>query len=506
MPKRIEPMEKRDIIRRLKEGQGLREIARETGISRNTVKAVRAWAVATGWLKNEALPKEEELFAIEEGRHPLDVIADKLKEWQEQGYTYLVMTKLVNDYGYKYSDITIRRYVQKRWPVKPRVVIPRTFEPGETAEVDFGFLGTMKDEDEGRMRKAWMFSMRLNRSRKTYREVVTDQSVRTFLSCHIHGFEHFQGVPKKIVCDNLKAAVIKACREDPEVNKSYLMLAEHYGFLISACQPGKPEHKGGVEKDVDYVKRNFLPVFLENEKKSGRDAPRFQACREALERWTGEVDDRHTVKYTGQTPEEMFVEERGFLKPLPAVRWDVVEWRTAKVGSDWKVQVDRAFYSVPYEHVGREVRVCINSAQVVIYYEYQEIARHRRARRSWQRMNLDEHAPPQYAEYLQATSAGVRKWAAMLGDSVSRVVEQILGRRGVDGLRPARALCALGQKFGVERLKKACERALYYQALDFMSVKNILICGKEQEPIREEEVLIKAEAFKYARPKEYFDT
>ena len=194
------------------------------------------------------------------------------------------------------------------------------------------------------------------------------------------------------------------------------------------------------------------------------------------------------------------------MKPLPAGRWDIVEWRSARVGKDWRIQVKKAFYSVPYEHIGREVRVCVNSHWVVVYYEFAEITRHRKARRNWERVVKEEHGPPNYKEYLLTTSSGVRRWGYMLGEAVGKVTEAILNRRGVDGLRPARALCALSKKCGPERLDRACRRALHYGMPEYMFVKNILAAGTEQELLPgEEPEPEKQQEFKYARGKEYFN-
>ena len=119
------------------------------------------------------------------------------------------------------------------------------------------------------IRKVWLFSLRLRHSRKTYREIVLDQTLHTFLMGHVHAFEYFNGVPKNCILDNLKAAVIRSTIDNDMINRSYQELAEHYGFIISPCLPRTPEHKGGVEGDVKYTKRNFLPYFLGKTKRNG---------------------------------------------------------------------------------------------------------------------------------------------------------------------------------------------------------------------------------------------
>ena len=123
------------------------------------------------------------------------------------------------------------------------------------------------------LKKVWLFSLRLRHSRKTYREIVLDQKISTFLMGHVHAFEHFNGVPVNCIMDNLKSAVIKSTIDNDMITKSYQDLAEHYGFVISPCLPRTPEHKGGVEGDVKYTTSNFLRYFLAKQKEMGIEVP-----------------------------------------------------------------------------------------------------------------------------------------------------------------------------------------------------------------------------------------
>jgi hypothetical protein len=201
-------------------------------------------------------------------------------------------------------------------------------------EVDYGYLGLYWDPQRNTQRKVWFFSGRLRHSRRVYREIAFDQSQSSFLVSHIHAFEFFGGVPQKVVPDNLKAAIVRASFENPLVNRAYRNLAQHYGFLISACPPGSPKLKGGVEGDVKYVKGNFLPLFKERQKQRGRTCGHVDELQEELERWNAEVCDTHTIQKVGRSPLEIFEqEELAALRPLPSSRWDPVIFKEASVGS-----------------------------------------------------------------------------------------------------------------------------------------------------------------------------
>src|SRR5208283_620649 len=185
----------------------------------------------------------------------LDIHLEQLKKYREDQKSFVVIHNLVKEFAgcSDISETSIRRYIHKNIHDDPVSVMIRPIEDA-VMEVDFGYLGLVYDSMECRSRKAWVFSGRLRKSRKAYREVVYDQKSETFFKCHIRAFHYFGGVPKKIVPDNLKAAVVKAAFNDPVINRSYQDLARHYDFVINPCLPGKPNHKGGVENDVKYIK------------------------------------------------------------------------------------------------------------------------------------------------------------------------------------------------------------------------------------------------------------
>jgi len=269
--------------------------------------------------------------------------------------------------------------VQKQFPTRPRVSVARPTVAGADWEVDFGYLGLTYDPDTRRNRKTWLFSGRLRHSRLAWREPVFDQKAPTFFRTHMHAFEYFGGVPSTAIPDNLKAAVLKASWQDPLINRAYRQLAEHYGFLISACPPRTPRLKGGVENDIKYVKNNFWPVFCERQRVLGREVPRYDDLVVQMALWTTQVAEQRLIRGVGGSPRELFeAEERTALKPLPEGRWDPMSWAVAKVGSDFRLQFQKGFYTVPYRYIADQVMVCGSSDTVRIFFDLQEIACHER--------------------------------------------------------------------------------------------------------------------------------
>ena len=481
MPRIIEMYSKFEIIRRLKKKESKRSISKELKISRKVINKIHKICIKNNWIDNDKLPTEEQisnnyLDTFKPKVHIFNSIKEEIEYWYFSKYTFIIITQLINNkLNSKYNEITVRRYIKNNFSKMPKAVIRRKYTKGEIAEVDFGYLGMMYDIDEKRKKKVWVFSMRFRYSRYTYRELVFTQKSKVFLNCHINAFEYFGGVPKKVVCDNLKSAVINAYFEDVDINTSYYKLAEHYDFLISPNLPAKPQHKGGVEKDMDYVKRNFYPILKENQKSKGRENIYYTDAVEELKKWTEEIDNKHKIKYVNKTPEELFEEEKKELNPYIIIRWDELKWYNVKVGVDWKVQINKAFYSVPYEYIGKIVRASQNSKEVNIYFNYKLISKHINAKKSWERVENITHGPKNYTKYLENNSENVKNWAKNIGKNVYDFCKIILERTGVNGLRPAKALCALSKKYGEDRLEDACQRALYYKMKTFKDVKNILI-------------------------------
>ncbi|HBE44563.1 MAG TPA: IS21 family transposase, partial [Deltaproteobacteria bacterium] len=177
--------------------------------------------------------------------------------------------------------------------------------PGEEAQVDFGYVGKTKD-NEGKLRKTWVFNMRLSYSRFDYYEKVYNQKVETFILCHIHAFEFFGGIPQIVKIDNLKAAILEANFYEPVYQRMYKDFADYYGFKPLPCRIYHPNDKGKVESGIQYVKGNF---FKGRTFRDGRD------CDKKLSEWTDKAN-RRIHGATRKVPLEVFEsEEKSKLLP-----------------------------------------------------------------------------------------------------------------------------------------------------------------------------------------------
>lgn len=504
-------IEIREIIYRLKNGQSQRLINREIGVDRAIVKKIYDLASIHNWLDSaSSMPSDAEIGLVWKPKpktqnHILTPYHENIKEWHNAEYSAVVIHKLLQEKCICGIQV-VRRYLSKNFPQLLTPVMVRPTYPGKDMDVDFGYLGLFLDK-YGCQKKTWIFSARLRHSRKTYREIVLNQKALTFLLCHIHAFEYFNGVTENVVLDNTKAAIICSTIDNDMVSRSYQELAEYYRFIITPCLPRTPEHKGGVEGDMKYVKRNFLPYFKEKQKQKNIKQSTIADLIEGLKKWDSEVADIHIVQGLGRSPQEIFKsEEEKVLRPLPTNRWELISWSQCTVRRDWRIMHECAYYSVPYKLVNKTVQVATSSSFIRIFYENQEVAFHEKAKEKWEYKRKTEHAPPLQEGVLQCSREGLLLQAEKIGSYTYQVAHAILSHPSVDKLRPVRCLLALGNKYSQERLEKACQRASTYKMYSYANVKNILENKLDMQPnnIPNTSKIVQMPQFRFRRdPSEY---
>jgi transposase len=475
--RRIALMDIRELLRHLRASDSDRAVQRDTAIDRRTVQRYRAWASAQGLLTGP-LPALEDLQCLLEqtltAPAPPQMVSSvepfraQVVELRAQGIEMMAIWERLKERGYRGSYSAIRRFVRTLEPREPEAYGRVETAPGEEAQVDFGYAGRMLDPQTGQMRKAWAFVMVLSFSRHQYIEFVWDQSVATWLVLHRHAFEFFGGVPKRIVLDNLKAAITKACWDDPQVQMAYRECAEHYGFLIAPCRPRTPEHKGKVEQGgVHYVKRNFL---------GGRTPTAITQANTDVLAWCLSTAGLRLHGTTKAQPVRQFEHlERPRLQALPSAPYDLALWKRATVHRDCYVVFDNAFYSAPFRLIGQPVQVRGGSREVRIYAaDFQLLATHPRAQQSGERLTHPDHLPPEKLSGLLLEEEHCRVAATDIGVATREVVEALLGDGVIDRRRTVLRLLRLRETYGDERLEAACARALRFDAANYATVKRIL--------------------------------
>lgn len=328
-----------------------------------------------------------------------------------------------------------------------------------------------------------------------YAEFVFDQKIATWLICHQHAFAFFHAVPRRIVLDNLKAAIIRAYTqdEDPAVQQSYRECAEHYGFLIDPCLPRRPEHKGKVERGgVGYLKQSFLPL-LEGE-------PTLPEANRQLRQWLVETAARRVHGTTRALPWQRFTQTEWLaMLPEPAADYDPAVWKQAQLHRDGHVTFERAYYSAPHRLVGQTLWLRAGLRDVRLFTErFELVASHPRAQAPGERFTQPDHLPAHLAAALatpdrpkgapRAVGSGAttretsQGQADAIGPATAQVVSELLASRPVDRLRTALRVLRLAEQFTPTRLETACRRGLAYGDTQFITLKRVLEASGEAEP------------------------
>ncbi len=387
------------------------------------------------------------------------------------------LLEVLQDHGFGGSYSSLLRYVSKSELFKEKPVFRIESKPGEIAQVDFGTMGTIYEEESESHIKAYVFVMVLGFSRDAYYEIVKHQDIRTWCSCHIHAFEHFAGVPHIVIPDNLKSAIIKASFLDPLANKSYADLAKHYGFQIDPCLPGTPEHKGKVESGVKYAKNNFLPL---------RTFKNFTDANRQLRAWNTETARKRTHGTTRRVPEELFEGyEKEALGALTFERFEIPIWKRLKVYRDIHIQCDKAYYSAPCELRGEYVEARKTDSQVAVFYDNELVAVHVPVPTGKRQTNRD-HYPAEIGQYMEHDTDYCIQQASTIGPYTLRIVKSLLKEEAIRNLRSAQNIIRLKKKFA-SRLEAASKRAVFYGNYTYGGVKNILEKKLESQDLLFEE-------------------
>ena len=293
---------------------------------------------------------------------------ETIREKLGQGLTaQRIWQDLVEDFGYGYSYESVKRYVRRLEPER-RAVGVMTSLPGEEAQVDLFQGPPTLDGRSGQWRRPWIFRMTLCHSRHGYEEAVWDQKLESFVALHERAFRDLGGVPRIVRHDNLKAAVVRACLYDPDVNPVYEAFAKHWGFTALPTRPRNPEENGKQERSGGYVKDNAL---------KGRRFDSLDALNAFLRHWNRTVA---RVRIHGTTRRQVFAHyedtDKGALHPLATEPFALFQCGTRTVHTDGHVEVSGAYYPVPLHLVGTDVHVRWDAHLIRVFHEEAAVAVH----------------------------------------------------------------------------------------------------------------------------------
>ncbi len=481
------------VLERVGRGESLSAVARVTGHCRKTIRRYVRTAESLGWKPgtdppNEALAAEVFLRHRTTGeRGPGDAEQELLPHleaiqgWltpepgQKRGLKLTKVRQLLERQGVRVAYSSLHRFAVKHCEFGKggrTTVRMAECEPGELAEIDFGRLGLVPDPETGRRRLAWALSVILVHSRHQYVHVTFSQKLADVLSGLEDAWLWFGGLPRRVVLDNLKAAIVKADRYDPVFQRTFEDYARHRGFVIDAARSADPTGKPHVERGVPYLRESFFrgETWLNLE----------HVQREAL-RWCLHTAGTRIHGTTRQRPLAVFeTVEKEHLLPFQGERYDTPHWGQHKVHPDHHVSFQKALYSVPHAYLGRTAWVRGDSKLVRIYVDGTLVKTHPRTPPGGRSTDHDDY-PAELTPYTLRDPERMIRQARRHGTHVGQFAEQLLsGTVPWSKLRQAQKLIRLGDKYGSHRLDCACRRALAFELINVFRVESILLQDLDQ--------------------------
>jgi len=389
--------------------------------------------------------------------------------WQEY--------KAIHADGYHYSHFC---YLYHHWHGKIDLVMRQTHKAGEKLFVDYaGHTIGVVDTSTGEVRQAQIFVAVLGASNYTYVEATFSQDLPAWIGSHQRAFAFFGGVPQIVVPDNLKSGVQKAHRYEPDLNRTYADMAEHYGVAVIPARPRKPRDKAKVESGVLLVERWILARL--------RDRMFFSlaALNQAIAELLVRLNDHPFQKLPGSRRSTFMEIERAALKPLPEHPYIFATWKKACVNVDYHIEVDRHRYSVPYAHVHQQLDVRITETTIECFAGQQRIAAHARNLTKGGYTTLSEHMPHPHQQYTEWTPERITRWASTIGPQTAELCERIIASRAhpQQGYRSCLGILRLANVHGPERLEAASRRALRIGARSYKSIESILKHRLDQQEL-----------------------
>lgn len=491
---RISMRKIRDVLRlRWQSGLSYRQIASSLQLGHTTIADYirRAEAAQLSWPLPEEL-SDARLDGLLFGGSPSSGKLERpLPNWsqihQDMGRKGVTLQLLWQEYkavypeGYGYSRFCDK---YRAWKKKLDLVMRQDHRFGEKMFVDYsGGKVAITDPETGEIKQAEIFVAVLGASNYTYAEASWSQSLKDWIGSHQRALQFFGGVPEIIVPDNLKAAVTRADRYEPEINLTYQDMARHYGVAIIPARARKPRDKAKVEAAVLLAQRWILAALRNYQFFS------LTELNEAIGGLLEKLNGRPFKKLDGSRKSHFEQFERHHLKPLPPESYEFAHWKKARVHIDYHVEVEGHYYSVPHSFAHQQVDVRLTENTVEIFAKGLRIASHMRNMRKGRHTTVKAHMPASHRHYADWTPERIVDWAAKTGPATAELTRRIMASRPhpQQGYRSCLGILRLGDSHGKERLEAASRRALAINALTYKSLASILKKGLDAQPLPEPE-------------------
>lgn len=473
-------------ILRLKHQAGLShaKIASALGLSKGVVSKYASLAQAKGvtW----PLPESLDEAALERLLFPASAVVGRLAEpdfpdiHQELKRKGVTLQLLWAEYAAAHGERALRysqfceRY--RRWRGAQRRSMRQHHRAGEKLFIDYcGPSVPLVDPATGEIHDAQIFVAVWGASSYTFAEATRSQSLPDWIGSHQRALRFFGGCPLLLVPDNLKSAVTRASRYEPEINATYAEMARHYGTAILPARPYKPKDKAKAEVGVQVVERWILARLRHHTFHA------LSTLNAAIAELLIELNERRFQRQPHSRRELFERLDRPAMQPLPSHAYEYAEWKFVKPGIDYHVEIERRFYSVPHALVGHRLEARITATAVEIFHKGQRAAAHPR-HGSGRHTTLPEHMPVAHRKHHQWTPGRFMRWAQDIGPGTLGVIRGQLENRPhpEHGYRACLGLLNLSRHYGRARLEAACARATDIGAPGYRSIASILKSGLDR--------------------------
>jgi transposase len=510
--KEVSRVEVTEVIRQWQAHRGIHQIARSTGLSRNTIRRYILAARSADMVRDGPPPTELQLLSLVQLNKagprqvvtPTDRVlepwAGKIEQWLKQDKLKLTRVQdLLAQHHCLVAYTCLRRYVMRRgWFGNPQATVRMAdTAPGEMAEVDFEYLGLSWDSETGRKRKTWGMLTVLGYSRHSFLWPLFGQHLADVIEGLEATWVFFAGIPRYLVLDNFPAAVVGTDPFNPQLARGFLEYAQHRGFIADPARPSHPKDKPKVERGIPYARERFF---------KGGQFTGMGDMRNQARQWCLEIAGQRVHGTTQRLPLVVFrEEEQAKLLPYDGEPYDIPDWHEATVHRDHHVYYRYALYSAPSISCppGTKLEVRGDRKLVKLYKRGELVKIHPRQARGGRSTDPDDY-PKELNAYTLRSPNYLRRQGAELGESVGAFADKLLGGPTPwSKMRQAYKLLRLGEKYTPSRLNSACAKALAVDLIDVRRLERILVEALEQEAAPEL-ALVAPPPGRFARPGSVF--
>jgi transposase len=496
MPQKPVTMEQLKQILQLKnDGVAIREIVRRTGISRNVIRKYLSRLESPPGEEQERLSNKQladtaydnEVLSFATGR--LEALMKHFlyaeKEIHKTGVTrQLLWIEYKDQYsnGYNYSQYC---YHFKIFLKHTDVSMHLEYEAGDMIMMDFaGKKLSYVYPDTAEMIEVQVFIAVLPYSGLIFCKAVHSQKTADFVSCINMMLKFYGAVTKTILCDNLKTAVKRPSKYEPVFTDICNQLSEHYQTTFSATRPYCPRDKAMVERAVSIAYTHIYAPLRNHE---------FFSLEELNHAIQDQLSQLNNKPYKNSVYSRLYLYEEYEYKTLKTLPQEIFTHKKsviATVQRNYHIQLmeDHLYYSVPYNYVGKKVKVLYDSTTVEVYYDYARIALHIRKSTAKAYTTLAEHMPPNHLRMHQVkgwTKEEFLAKAARIGQYTMYAVEYMLGNSIYmeQNYKACFGMLMLEKKYTKQRMEAACKRAANGSRINYTMIKNILEKGLDKQPL-----------------------